>query len=131
MPRDASTPLEGRYTDNDSSSTNELDVDWQGVTLYNLLPGAVVGRQCSGDACHVAAVCASPPVEPAIHKEVEVNRVDETVVRKALGQGGDGRQICSMTSPKFSRRCPVMENVGHLRPVDPNPMLLDRLVYRH
>jgi endoglucanase len=36
MPRDASTPLEARYTDNDSWSTNELDVDWQGVTLYNL-----------------------------------------------------------------------------------------------
>jgi endoglucanase len=36
IPRDASTPLEGRYTDNDSWSTNELDVDWQGVTLYNL-----------------------------------------------------------------------------------------------
>jgi hypothetical protein len=36
MPRDASTPPEGRYTDNDSWSTNELDVDWQGVTLYNL-----------------------------------------------------------------------------------------------
>ena len=35
MPRDTSTPLEGRYTDNDSWSTNELDVDWQGVTLYN------------------------------------------------------------------------------------------------
>ena len=36
MPRDDTTPLEGRYTDNDSWSTNELDVDWQGVTLYNL-----------------------------------------------------------------------------------------------
>ena len=36
MPRDASTPLEGRYTDNDSYSTNELDIDWQGVSLYNL-----------------------------------------------------------------------------------------------
>jgi hypothetical protein len=36
MPRDASTPLEARYTDNDSWSTNELDIDWQGVTLYNL-----------------------------------------------------------------------------------------------
>ena len=35
MPRDASTPPEGRYTDNDSWSTNELDIDWQGVTLYN------------------------------------------------------------------------------------------------
>jgi endoglucanase len=28
MPRDASTPLEGRCTDNDSWSTNELDIDW-------------------------------------------------------------------------------------------------------
>jgi hypothetical protein len=37
MSRDVSTPLEGRYTDNDSWSTNELDVDWQGVTLYNLI----------------------------------------------------------------------------------------------
>jgi endoglucanase len=36
MPRNASTPPEGRYTDNDSWSTNELDIDWQGVTLYNL-----------------------------------------------------------------------------------------------
>jgi endoglucanase len=36
MPRDASTPLEGRYTDNDSWSTNELDIDWQAVSLYNL-----------------------------------------------------------------------------------------------
>lgn len=36
MPRDAATPVDGRYTDNDSFSTNELDVDWQGVTYYNL-----------------------------------------------------------------------------------------------
>jgi endoglucanase len=36
MPRDASTPVEGRYTDNDSWSTNEVDIAWQGVTLYNL-----------------------------------------------------------------------------------------------
>jgi hypothetical protein len=33
MPRDASTPLEGRYTDNDSWSTNELGIDWLGVTF--------------------------------------------------------------------------------------------------
>lgn len=37
MPRDGGTPLDGRYTDNDSWSTNELDIDWQAVTLYNLL----------------------------------------------------------------------------------------------
>jgi len=36
LPRDASTPLDGRYTDNDSWSTNEIDVEWQGVTLYSL-----------------------------------------------------------------------------------------------
>jgi len=36
FPRDASTPLEGRYTDNDSWSTNEVAVDWQGAALYSL-----------------------------------------------------------------------------------------------
>ncbi len=36
LPRDASTPVDGRYTDNDSWSTNELDVDWQGVAVYVL-----------------------------------------------------------------------------------------------
>ena len=32
----SSSPRYRRYTDNDSWSTNELDIDWQGVTLYNL-----------------------------------------------------------------------------------------------
>jgi endoglucanase len=36
FPRGADTPLDGRYTDNDSWSTNEVDVDWQGSSLYNL-----------------------------------------------------------------------------------------------
>ena len=36
MPRDASTPMDGRYTDNDSWSTNEIDVVWQAAALYNL-----------------------------------------------------------------------------------------------
>ena len=36
MPRDASTPIDGRYTDNDSWSTNEVDVVWQAAGLYNL-----------------------------------------------------------------------------------------------
>ena len=33
---DASTPIDGRYTDNDSWSTNEIDVVWQAAALYNL-----------------------------------------------------------------------------------------------
>jgi endoglucanase len=36
FPRDASTPLDGRYTENDSWSTNEVTVDWQAATLYGL-----------------------------------------------------------------------------------------------
>ena len=32
MPRDRTTPLEARYTDNDSWSTNEVDIGWQAVT---------------------------------------------------------------------------------------------------
>jgi len=36
MPRDGATPLDGRYTDNDSYSTNEVSVDWQGSALYSV-----------------------------------------------------------------------------------------------
>ncbi|MFN7981783.1 MAG: glycoside hydrolase family 9 protein [Vicinamibacterales bacterium] len=36
MPRDATTALDGRYTDNDSWSTNEVDIVWQASALYNL-----------------------------------------------------------------------------------------------
>ncbi len=36
FPRDGTTPFEGRYTDNDSWSTNELSLDWQASTLYGL-----------------------------------------------------------------------------------------------
>jgi hypothetical protein len=36
LPRDGSTPLDGRYTDNDSWSTNEVSVDWQGSALYGM-----------------------------------------------------------------------------------------------
>jgi endoglucanase len=60
MPRGASTPLEGRYTDNDSWSTNELDVDWQGVTLYNLY----LARWLAADARATPAVFPSAPNSP-------------------------------------------------------------------
>jgi hypothetical protein len=36
FPRDASTPFEERYTDNDSWSTNEVSLDWQASALYAL-----------------------------------------------------------------------------------------------
>ena len=37
FPRDGNTPAEGRYTDNDSWSTNEVAVDWQASALYSFL----------------------------------------------------------------------------------------------
>jgi endoglucanase len=36
MQRDATTPVEGRHTDNDSWSTNEVAVNWQAAALYHL-----------------------------------------------------------------------------------------------
>ncbi len=35
-PRDGTTPIDGRFTDNDSWSTNEICINWQGAILYNL-----------------------------------------------------------------------------------------------
>ncbi len=36
FPRDEATPVEARLTDNDSWSTNELDIEWQATALYHL-----------------------------------------------------------------------------------------------
>lgn len=44
MPRDASTPIDQRYTDNDSWSTNEIDINWQAPTLYMLYFGQWFAR---------------------------------------------------------------------------------------
>jgi len=44
FPRDGSTPYEGRYTDNDSYSTNEVSLDWQASTLYSLYFAQWVAR---------------------------------------------------------------------------------------
>ena len=44
FPREASTPPEGRYTDNDSWSTNEVSVDWQASALYGLYFAAWFAR---------------------------------------------------------------------------------------
>ena len=45
MPRSAATPLDGRYTDNDSWSTNEVAIAWQAPALYNLAFAAWTARQ--------------------------------------------------------------------------------------
>ncbi len=45
MPRSASTPLDGRYTDNDSWSTNEVAIAWQAPAFYNLAFAAWAARQ--------------------------------------------------------------------------------------
>ena len=44
FPRDASTPYEQRYTDNDSYSTNEVSLDWQAPVLYGLYFAQWVAR---------------------------------------------------------------------------------------
>jgi len=36
FPRQTDTPRDGRFTDNDSWSTNEVAIDWQGSALYSL-----------------------------------------------------------------------------------------------
>ena len=44
FPRDAQTPYEARYTDNDSWSTNEVALDWQASALYSLYFAQWVAR---------------------------------------------------------------------------------------
>lgn len=44
-PRDENTPIDARYTDNDSWSTNEVAVNWQGSALYNFYFARSVARR--------------------------------------------------------------------------------------
>lgn len=44
FPRNTLTPYEQRYTDNDSYSTNEVSLDWQGPVLYGLYFARWVAR---------------------------------------------------------------------------------------
>jgi len=50
MPRSAATPIDGRFTDNDSWSTNEIAIGWQAVTLYNLYFGQWAARTGAAQA---------------------------------------------------------------------------------
>lgn len=51
FPRDARTPVEERYTDNDSWSTNEPSVEWEAESVYHLhLARWLAARGPSGDA---------------------------------------------------------------------------------
>ncbi len=48
MPRAPATPVDSRYADNDSWSTNEIDIEWQAVTLYGLYFAQWWARQGRG-----------------------------------------------------------------------------------
>lgn len=43
-PRDANTPIDGRFTDNDSWSTNEHTIGWNAVLAYNLYAAQAVAK---------------------------------------------------------------------------------------
>jgi len=51
FPRDARTPVDARYTDNDSWSTNEPSVEWEAESVYHLhLARWLAARGASGGA---------------------------------------------------------------------------------
>ncbi len=43
-PRDGNTPIDGRFTDNDSWSTNEHTIGWNAVLVYNLYAAQAVAK---------------------------------------------------------------------------------------
>ncbi len=43
-PRNGTTPIDARYTDNDSWCTNEIVISWQGAILYNLFAAQAVAE---------------------------------------------------------------------------------------
>ncbi len=65
-PRSAATPVEGRFTDNDSWSTNEVAINWNAALLYNLYAARKVAS-----ADRIDAAVESPytlPLRPRIRQ---------------------------------------------------------------
>ena len=58
MPRDAATAVDGRFTDNDSWSTNEVAIGWQAVALYNLYFAQWAGHTFAAETLSAREVAA-------------------------------------------------------------------------
>jgi hypothetical protein len=58
-PRSSATPVDGRFTDNDSWSTNEIAVNWNAPLLYNLYAARKIAHSGS-----VTGVLSGPPALP-------------------------------------------------------------------
>lgn len=64
MPRSAATPIDARYTDNDSWSTNELAIAWQAPAVYALTFARWRARQPAG-RLGAGEVAAQPLDDPS------------------------------------------------------------------
>jgi hypothetical protein len=86
MQRSGSTPLDGRFTDNDSWSTNEITISWNAVYLYNLyaarsLSGAPVVLPPSG------TFSATPDTLPAGGGSVTLSWTSSNATSASIDQG--------------------------------------------
>jgi endoglucanase len=65
-PRGSSTPVDGRFTDNDSWSTNEVAINWNAALLYNLYAARAVARK--GNPNSVPAAARALPLKFELHQ---------------------------------------------------------------
>ncbi len=61
-PRTSATPVEGRFTDNDSWSTNEIDIAWNAALVYNLYAARWFAH---GESA--STVATEPPLPASVH----------------------------------------------------------------
>ncbi len=65
-PRDGLTPTDGRFTDNDSWSTNEIAINWQGAILYNLYAANWIAT---------GGVVGPPDIDPPVISNVQLTGI--------------------------------------------------------
>ena len=91
MPRDTATPIDGRFTDNDSWSTNEIDIGWQAVAC-------TTSTSDNGSHEETRSDTTPPSVEPhpalddrcrarPFELEAEQLRASAPAMRRSTGEG--------------------------------------------
>lgn len=86
-PRTSSTPVDGRFTDNDSWSTNEVAINWNAPLLYNLYAAKNIAD--GGIVSEVSTGQSTIPASATLHQNYPNPFNNSTIIEYEISREAD------------------------------------------